>query len=143
MAETINLKAIERRAWTSYFEDGLWDIFLGAMLLIGGIRSVTDYVWYTFLILPLILVLPLGKRFTTTPRLGLVKFGRSRKGKQEKAVVALIISVLAIFALMLLPNSGLALPPKMLISPMMARLTPSSRKRQIHQLLVGKKNILG
>lgn len=120
MAETINLKAIERRAWTSYFEDGLWDIFLGAMLLMGGIRSVTDYVWYTLLILPLILVLPLGKRFITTPRLGLVKFGRSRKGKQEKAVVALIISVLAIFALMLLPNSGLALPPKMLISPMMA-----------------------
>jgi hypothetical protein len=120
MAERISLKEVERKAWTSYFEDGLWDIFFGAMLLIGGIRSVTDYVWYTLLILPLILVLPLGKRFITIPRLGLVKFGPSRKAKQEKALVALIISVLAIFALLLLPNSGLALPPKMLISPMMA-----------------------
>jgi len=120
MAERISLKEVERRAWTSYFEDGLWDIFLGAILLIGGIRSVTDYVWYTLLILPLILVLPLGKRLITTPRLGHVKFGPSREAKQEKAMVALIISVLAIFALLLLGNSGLALPPKMLISPMMA-----------------------
>jgi len=98
----------------------MWDIFLGAMLLISGIRSVTDYVWYTLLILPLILVLPLGKRLITTPRLGHVKFGPSRKARQRKAVVALIISVVAIFALLLLSNSGLALPPRMLISPMMA-----------------------
>lgn len=120
MAERISLKEVERKAWTSYFEDGLWDIFLGAMLLIGGIRSVTDYVWYTLLILPLILVFMLGKRLITTPRLGHVKFGPSRKAKQEKAMVALIISVLAILSLLLLRNSGLALPPKVLISPMMA-----------------------
>jgi MFS family permease len=120
MAERFGLKEVERRAWTSYFEDGLWDIFLGGMVLIGGIRSLSDNVWYTLLILPLILVLPFGKRFITTPRLGHVKFGPSPKAKREKAVVALIISVLAIFALLLLPNSGLALPPKTLISPMMA-----------------------
>ena len=120
MAGRISLKEVELKAWSSYFEDGLWDIFLGAMLLIGGIRSVTDYVWYTLLILPLILVLPLGKRLITTPRLGHVKFGPSRKARQRKAVVALIISVVAIFALLLLSNSGLALPPRMLISPMMA-----------------------
>jgi hypothetical protein len=120
MTEGVSLEKVERKAWASYFEDGLWDIFLGAMLLIGGIRSVTDYVWYTLLILPLILVLPVGKRLITTPRLGYAKFGPSRKTKQEKAVVALIISVLAVFALLLLPNLGLALPPKTLISPMMA-----------------------
>jgi len=120
VAGRISLKEVELKAWSSYFEDGLWDIFLGAMLLIGGIRSVTDYVWYTLLILPLILVLPLGKRLITTPRLGHVKFGPSRKARQRKAVVALIISVVAIFALLLLSNSGLALPPRMLISPMMA-----------------------
>ena len=120
MAGRISLKEVELKAWSSYFEDGMWDIFLGAMLLISGIRSVTDYVWYTLLILPLILVLPLGKRLITTPRLGHVKFGPSRKARQRKAVVALIISVVAIFALLLLSNSGLALPPRMLISPMMA-----------------------
>jgi hypothetical protein len=120
MTEEINLKAIERKAWGSYFEDGLLDIFLGAMLLIGGIRSVTDSVWYTLLILPLILVLPLGKRLITTPRLGHVKFGSARNLKQAKVIAVLTISVLATFALLMLPKSGFALPAKMLISPIMA-----------------------
>jgi len=120
MTETIDLKAIERKAWASYFEDGLLDIFLGAMLLIGGIRSITDYAWYTLLIVPLILVLPLGKRLITTPRLGHVKFGPARKLKQTKVIAVLTISVLATFALLMLPKSGFALPAKMLISPIMA-----------------------
>jgi hypothetical protein len=120
MTETIDLKAIERKAWASYFEDGLLDIFLGAMLLIGGIRSITDYAWYTLLIVPLILVLPLGKKLITTPRLGHVKFGPARKLKQTKVIAVLTISVLATFALLMLPKSGFALPAKMLISPIMA-----------------------
>ncbi len=120
MSEKINLKVIERKAWASYFEDGLLDILIGAMLLIGGIRSITDYVWYTLLILPLILVLPLGKSFITTPRLGHVKFGPARKLKQTRVIIVLTISVLATVALLMLPKSGFALPPKILISPMMA-----------------------
>ena len=119
MAERISLKEVERKAWTSYFEDGLWDIFLGTMLLIGGIRSLTDNVWYTLLVLPLILVLPLGKKVITTSRLGRVKFGPARKRKLDKLTTGLIISVLAVFALLLLIRSGLSfrgIP----ISPIMA-----------------------
>jgi hypothetical protein len=117
MKQAMNLKELEKRAFTSSFQDGLLDIFMGAMLLIGGIRSITDYVWYTLLILPLILVLPLGKMFITTPRLGHVKFGPARKLKQGKVIAVLTISVLATFALLMLPKSGFVLPPKMLISP--------------------------
>lgn len=120
MSEDINLKAIERKAWTSYFEDGLLDILIGAMLLIGGIRSIADYGWYILLILPLILILPLGKMFITTPRLGHVKFGPARKLKQTKVIAVLAISVLATFTLLMLPKLGFALPPKMLISPVVA-----------------------
>jgi len=120
MPEEINLKAIERKAWASYFEDGLLDILIGAMLLIGGIRSITDYAWYILLILPLILILPLGKMLITTPRLGHVKFGPARNLKQAKVIAVLVISVLATFGLLMLPKSGFALPPKMLISPIMA-----------------------
>ena len=123
MPETVSLKEIERKAWTSYFEDGLWDIFLGSMLLIGGIRSLTDNVWYTLLVLSLAIVLPLGKKLITIPRLGYVKFGPARKLKLGKAKAALVISVLAVFALFLLPvlftHSGLPLP-RMPISPIMA-----------------------
>jgi len=123
MPGTVSLKEIERKAWTSYFEDGLWDVFLGAMLLIGGIRSLTDNVWYTLLVLSLVPVVPLGKKLITIPRLGYVKFGPGRKLKLGKAKAALVISVLAVFALFLLPvlftHSGLPLPG-IPVSPIMA-----------------------
>jgi hypothetical protein len=120
MAETINLKTIERRAWASYFEDGFLDVFMGLLMMTGGIRAITDNVLAYLLIVPGLLVMVFGKRLITTPRLGHVKFGPVRKLKQAKVIAVLTISVLATFALLLLRNSGLALPPKMLISPMMA-----------------------
>ena len=125
MAETINLKEIERKAWRSYFEDGLWDLFFGALLLIGGVRSLINNVWYVgtlyiLLLLVSILILPIGKKLLTIPRLGLVKFGHARKIRQSKLIAVLAISVLATFALLMLPKSGIALPPNMLISPIMA-----------------------
>jgi hypothetical protein len=119
MSEVADLKRIERRAWTSYFDDGLWDIFLGAMFLIGGIRALTENVWYTLLVAPLVLVLPVGKKLVTTPRLGYVKFGPARKLKLGKAFIALTVSVLTIFTLQLLTRSGLSLPI-VPMSPIMA-----------------------
>jgi hypothetical protein len=119
MTEEINLKEIERKAWSSYFEDGLWDVFFGALFLIGGIRSLTNNVWYTLLLLVPILMLPIGKKLITIPRLGHVKFGPVRKLKQAKVIAVLAISVLATLVLWLLPHSGLSLP-ELSISPILA-----------------------
>jgi hypothetical protein len=121
----MRLREIERTAWTSYFEDGLWDLFFGVLFLISGIRSLTDNVWYvrglyTLLLVACILILPIGKKRITIPRLGHVKFGRARKLRQSKAIAILAISVLTTFALLMLPKSGLAPPPKMPISPIIA-----------------------
>lgn len=110
MTEEIDLKEIERKAWTSYFEDGLWDVFFGALFLIGGIRSLTNNVWYTLLLLVPILMLPIGKKLITIPRLGHVKFGPVRKLKEAKVIAVLVISVLATLVLWVLPHSGLSLP---------------------------------
>jgi hypothetical protein len=125
MTDEINLKEIERKAWISYFEDGLWDLFFGVLFLISGIRSLTDNVsyvggLYALLLVVCILILPIGKKRITIPRLGYVKFGPARKLRQSKAIAVLAISVLATFALLMLSKSGLALPPKMLISPIIA-----------------------
>lgn len=119
MTEEVNLKEIERKAWTSYFEDGLWDVFFGMLFLIGGIRSLTDNVWYTLLLLVAIIMLPIGKKLITIPRLGHVKFSPARKLRQSKVIAILVISVLAILALLLLPHSSLSLRGS-LISPIMA-----------------------
>ena len=125
MNDKMSLREIERKAWISYFEDGLWDLFFGVLFLISGIRSLTDNVWYVgglyaLLLVVCILILPIGKKQITIPRLGHVKFGPARKLRQSKAIAVLAISVLATFALLMLPKSGLALPPKMLISPIIA-----------------------
>lgn len=119
MGEKINLKEIERKAWTSYFEDGFWDIFMGLLMLTTGIRSLTDNVWFTLGILAALLISVIGKKLITIPRIGRVKFGPARKVKQKKLAAVLIISVLVTLALLLLPHSGLALP-KISISPIMA-----------------------
>ena len=38
MTQNINLKALEKKAWRSVFQDGLWDIFLGLLLMAFGLR---------------------------------------------------------------------------------------------------------
>lgn len=119
MTEKINLKEIEKKAWTSYFQDGLWEIFLGLMMLTMGIRALADNAWFTLLIVAAVLVIVVGKRLITIPRIGRVKFGTVRKVKQRNVIAVLGISVLANLVLLLLHNSGLILP-EMSISPIMA-----------------------
>ncbi len=82
MNQDIDLKKIEKKAWKTYYaQDGLFDIFFGIMILVGAIRTITDIPWFIFGILIGVLIIPLGKRYITTPRIGRVKFGEKRQGK--------------------------------------------------------------
>jgi hypothetical protein len=118
MSQDISLKEIERRAFRSTFQDGLWDIFLGLLLLnmgigtiVGGMigeteMSLMSLSWIMLLIVPLpFLVLAAfwaGKKFITTPRIGLVKFGPQRKAKMMNLRVVLFLSVLLLVIMLLL-----------------------------------------
>ena len=42
MSETLDLKALEARAYRSFFADGLWDIFLGLTLLAFGVGAAVS-----------------------------------------------------------------------------------------------------
>ena len=116
MIETTELGQIERKAWTSYFQDGLWDIFFGLLMLTAGIRTLTDNVWFTLVIFAAVLINVLGKKFITVPRLGLVTFGPSRRLRQQKIFVVIIISVLVTLFLLFVPHFGLQIST----SPIMA-----------------------
>ena len=83
MAHNIDLQSVERRAWTLYFQDGLWDIFLGLLFLGGGLRNLTDNLWFYLLVAAGVLILILGKRWITAPRLGQIKFGKQRNARQN------------------------------------------------------------
>ncbi len=98
-----SLKAVERRAYRSTFNDGIYDIFFGIAFLILGwipvLRNIGipgNYEYLPFLVLPLILWL--GKRYITIPRLGAVEFGPKRKTRR-----LLFLVVCAAFFFMTLP----------------------------------------
>ena len=81
MSEMIDLRDVERRAWTLYFQDGLWDIFFGLLFLGGGLRALTDNLWFYLLVAAGVLVLILGKRWITLPRLGQINYGPQRQAR--------------------------------------------------------------
>jgi hypothetical protein len=101
MPDTNNLQAVERRAWTLYFQDGLWDIFLGLLFLGGGLRALTGSLWFYLLVAAGILVFILGKRWLTLPRLGQIKFGPQRKARTN-VVRIVVLGVMIITAVIYL-----------------------------------------
>ena len=102
MSRTISLKELERKAFTSTFQDGLWDLFLGLQLLAWGLAPLLEEIvplsdwWVAVLTAPLMLVyltIFAAKKYITAPRIGRVKFGSKRKAK-VKGVVAMTFVIL-------------------------------------------------
>ncbi len=118
MSEKINLKELQRKAWRSIFQDGLWDIFLGLLLLNIAIYTVVnEYFANDDLKLSLFiggelaafLFLWAGKRFITIPRMGNVNFGRFGKVRRSKAKLLSFASVL-VGLIVFLVATGLSEP---------------------------------
>ncbi len=89
----INLKELERRAYKSTFQDGIYDLYFGLFLIILAwipvleSLGVSRFIGYPFLASPMLLIWA-GKRFITIPRLGAVEFGGRRKS--YKKIVRLV-----------------------------------------------------
>jgi hypothetical protein len=103
MAQRIDLKERERRAFRSTFQDGLWDVFLGMVFLAFGFGPIyewlgfsetADMVFHLGYVLTAFLIFYLGKIYITVPRLGRAKFGPARRRKIIKTRVVLGASVL-------------------------------------------------
>ena len=101
MNEKMDLKKIEKKLWTSYFQDGLWDIFLGLILLNLGIAPFLEEITGTTYLLSYIIVLIVayiilssGKKYITAQRLGRAEFSAERMSKKKKTRIILAISVI-------------------------------------------------
>jgi hypothetical protein len=110
-----NLNEIERRAYTSYHQDGLLDIFVGAYVLGLGLGVYMDVIWeYGFAaIMPAILMataLPIwiaAKRRITVPRIGFVNFGIRGKNKLTAILIGTMVAGLfAFFAFTLVTSQS-------------------------------------
>jgi len=111
MSARINLRELERKAWRSVFQDGLWDVFIGCIVLQLAItpmlsRRLGDF-WSSVVFLPfwvlVYLVIWAVRRYVVTPLSGMVKFGPSRRVRLLKfnlvtfvvLLVGLILGVLS------------------------------------------------
>ncbi|MDH4212186.1 MAG: hypothetical protein OEV79_12145 [candidate division WOR-3 bacterium] len=109
--QKIDLKKLERKVWTSFYEDGIWDIYLGLLLssiAIGafctdvGISEKYSIFGHVGILVFAILFLALGKRFITLPRIGTVVFGPRGRARLTKAQILLAISCVSGLAAFLL-----------------------------------------
>ena len=107
MNESINLKDLERKAFRSTFQDGLWDIFIGflftqfAIAPFLGELGLGDF-WSSVVLFPIYMIVLAGvmlmKKYVVAPRLGLVQFSKKRKSKFKKLIlmtnVILVIGII-------------------------------------------------
>lgn len=104
MTENINLKELEKKAYGFYFKDGIYDMAYGTLLITFAIAPILREIIYLgyiiFLIIPAPLIILLGKKYITVPRIGIVKFNKNRVKKQKRII--LISSILIPFTIFLL-----------------------------------------
>ena len=125
MSKTVDLKALERKAYLSYHGDGILDLYLGFCVIWISILIVILPEFFVFLIGSFVALVPAytsTKNSFTVPRLGYVEFSPKRVGKTKRLM----------FAINILGFIGVALG-------MLAWLNPAARSLLItyHLILLG------
>ena len=101
MEQNVNLEKIERKAYLSYHQDGLWDIFLGIFFSGMGVVMFFNTIYLMGALAALLPVaIPIKKSFTSS-RLGYVKFAPKRQAQEKKsrAKLTIILTFTAILGL--------------------------------------------
>ena len=107
MSTHVSLKEAERKAFKIAFQDGLWDIFIGCVILQFAIapllsRRLGDF-WSSAVFLPFwalaFLAIRLVRKYVVRPRVGVVKFGASRKTRLIRFNVVMLVLNLVAFIL--------------------------------------------
>lgn len=100
MNHSSDLKKVERKAFRSFYQDGLWDISWGIWILAWALipilenSGISRFWGYPLLFVPAILI-TLGRRYITIPRLGDARFSVQRRWRRRQ----LIIWIAALLAL--------------------------------------------
>lgn len=77
MTENKSLEKMEKRLYLKYFQDGIWDMTIGMVLLLFGLMVLADMAYFIGAFVAALSFLPLLlKKKVTYPRLGFVKFRR-------------------------------------------------------------------
>jgi hypothetical protein len=116
----INLKELERRAYLSYHQDGILDMFIGFSILLFGMWMLADMVYLAGAFVAIFTpIYAQVKKQITVPRLGYVKFASSRTAKSKRTILLLVIAGVLAFIpgvlLFITTESGVLAPIQLLI----------------------------
>jgi hypothetical protein len=114
MSTQLDLKEIERKAFRSTYEDGLWDIYFGLIVICMSIfiyRPASGYSPTNIILALLAMSVAYSlfwaaKKYITVPRMGQVRFGDIRKKKKTTMTVFLSFVVLVQLILLGLTTLG-------------------------------------
>jgi len=114
MSTQLNLKEIERKAYRSTYQDGLWDIYYGLIVVGMSIFIYHPAEGYSAMnIILSLLIISLayglfwaGKKYITLPRMGVVHFGDVRKRKKRTLAIIMGFFVLILIVLVGLTTLG-------------------------------------
>lgn len=109
MSEQRDLKRIEARLFSSFFEDGAWDVMIGIMMLTMAMRTFIDHWSVSLLALGGVLYVIIIRKYLTVKRLGYAKFSSARKKK--RVIMFLMILAANLVTLCLILTSLLGADP--------------------------------
>jgi hypothetical protein len=101
MVSDVNLKEIRRKVYMSFFQDGLWDIFLGLFIVGWGLAILTEAAYLPGIsFLGLYFVIWGIKKWLTYPRIGYARFSATSRRRITArflilGTVVLLLGVLA------------------------------------------------
>ena len=112
MNNPLDLKTLEQKAFRSFYQDGIWDIFFGLMMLAMYVPTLFDdmeskgvrTLSLILIELAAVFFLIFGKKAITTPRLGNVNFGEKRKKRLIYIIGVNLFSLGLLLTLMLVRN---------------------------------------
>ena len=106
MSQNFDLKAIERKAFRSVHQDGLWDIYIGGLLLVLSLmfaipesgEGELTYIGFAMVGVAIVFAFfQLGKKYITVPRMGQVRFSAERQ--RRKIALGWIMGAFVLFTL--------------------------------------------
>jgi hypothetical protein len=115
MEQKIDLKRLERKAWTSFYDDGLGDVFIGFIILMFAVAPFLNRMglgdfWSSAVFIPLWVIiyalLVLLRKRVVIPRIGMVNFGQTRRKRLLKFNIVMFVVLSAGFILGLLSLRG-------------------------------------
>lgn len=91
--DKINLRDLERKAYLSYHQDGVLDVFIGFNILLFGLWLLADMAYLAGAFVAIFTpIYAQVKKQITVPRLGYVKFAPPRTAKLRKTTLLLVIA---------------------------------------------------